>query len=61
MVLYMEHLSVQRHNDAAFEAKLHGFKMNETATMKTQSWSDEDDRKMQELARKRFEEMQGVI
>jgi hypothetical protein len=57
----MEHLNIQRHNDAAFEAKLHGFKMSSPAQMQTQRWSSEDNKRMEELARKRFEEMQGAI
>lgn len=55
IVLHLEHLRVQNHNDRAFEAKLHGFKMN--ALPMAQKWNPEDDKRMSELAQKRFEEL----
>lgn len=51
----MERLSEQLHKDNAFDAKLHGFKMN--APIKIQKWSSEDDNRMKDLALKRFEQM----
>jgi len=55
----MERLNGQLMNDAQFEAKLHGFKMN--APIRIQKWSKEDDDRMKTLANKRYEEMQASI
>ena len=59
VVLYMERLNEQLMNEAEFEAKLHGFKMS--APIRFQKWSNEDDKRMSELANKRYEEMQASI
>jgi hypothetical protein len=46
---------VQNHNDRAFEAKLHGFKMSTPAH--EQRWEPESDQRLSDMAKKRFEEM----
>jgi len=53
----MERLNNELLQEAQFEAKLHGFKMS--APIRIQKWSKEDDKRMSELANKRFEEMQA--
>jgi hypothetical protein len=55
VVLHFEHIGVQNQSDKAFEAKLHGFKMN--APTAANRWEPEEDKRLSELAKKRFEEM----
>jgi len=55
IVLHFEHLRVQNHNDRAFEAKLHGFKMNTPAH--EQRWEPTEDKRLSDLAQRRFDEM----
>jgi hypothetical protein len=52
----MEKLNMQQYHDKAFEAKLHGFKMR--APIAAQEWDEADDKRLTDLANRRFEQMQ---
>lgn len=55
VVLSFEHIGKQHHADKAFEAKLHGFKMN--APIAETRWEPEVDKRLSDRAKARYEEM----
>ena len=55
VVFHLEHLTKHLNDDLKLQAKLHGFKMK--APIKVQKWTKEDDKRMKDMAQRRYEEL----
>ena len=58
IVCYLENLTTQLKKDHATKAKLHGFKVK--APVSRVKWTKAEDKRFEELANRRYEEMKGA-